>query len=79
MPLFDFECPNKKCGKEKEELVFLRNGEYEKVICECGSEMKRKPNLTSFPGMQMGKHHYGGGTTVMKRRNKRGRPSEDQG
>jgi hypothetical protein len=72
MPIQDFKC---MCGKVRNEvLTAWKDGQQvdwvtkEPVKCECGHEMEMIHNLTSFPGMQVGKHHYGGGRTVMKRK-----------
>src|SRR4051812_30229693 len=44
VPVFNFECKNKKCGKEYEELAaYDETGKYKGVTCpHCGSKKKKK-------------------------------------
>lgn len=78
MPIFDYKCPNEECGAEKtDQIVFYSQGKLKEVVCDCGTVMEKVTNLTSFPGMQSGRHHYGQGTTVMKRINRKKKPKEE--
>ena len=59
MPIYEYKCPEKRCGKKQEAMRSIKDRD-EEIICDCGTKMNRNtvtaPNLG---GMHRGQSTLG--------------------